>query len=209
MKQLVEQHLASQYGHKPIVKILLEAGADPNVMDSNGMTPRDVAHYNHHQDIVEVFRTHKFQSNMPFSPASVISSDSGYTLSVQSIQSVYSGIDSEAPSSVLSVGSEVPSPVLPTGSVGPLSVQSIQSVDSGIDSKAPSSVLSIGSEVPSPVLPTGSVGPLLVQSIQSVDSGIDSKAPSSVLSIGSEVPSSVLPTSSVAPSSVKSNDLDD
>ena len=42
---------------------------------------------------------------MPFSPASVISSDSGYTdgegpLSVQSIRSVDSGLGSENPSSV-------------------------------------------------------------------------------------------------------------
>ena len=51
---------------------------------------------------------------MPFSLASVISSDSGCTdeegpLSVRSIQSVDTGIDSESTSSVLPPGSEVPS----------------------------------------------------------------------------------------------------
>ena len=67
-------------------------------------------------------------------------------LTVQSIRSLDSGINSEG---LLSVLPEASSSVLPAGSVGPLLVQNILSIDTSIGSEVPSSVLSVGSEAPS------------------------------------------------------------
>ena len=45
-------NLASQNGHKEIVNALIEAGANVNKADNDGMTPLDMACCNGHKEIV-------------------------------------------------------------------------------------------------------------------------------------------------------------
>jgi len=51
-------HLAVQEGHKSIVELLLDKGADANAKDNDGETPLHIAVSSGHKDVVELLRRH-------------------------------------------------------------------------------------------------------------------------------------------------------
>lgn len=51
-------YLAAEHGHLEIVRILVEAGADPNAGDFSGRTPLDSATENGHQEVARYLAEH-------------------------------------------------------------------------------------------------------------------------------------------------------
>lgn len=49
-------HLASQAGSEAVVELLLQAGADPTVLDDQGQTPRQVAQRKGHEDVADLLK---------------------------------------------------------------------------------------------------------------------------------------------------------
>ena len=52
-------HFAAQYGNVELVKLLLEAKADPTAKEFRGKTPLDVAKERKHPDIVKLLESAK------------------------------------------------------------------------------------------------------------------------------------------------------
>jgi ankyrin repeat protein len=53
--------LAARQGHAEVVDYLLEAGADPNAQDGEGLTPRQWAERNEHASVLEVFARRRIE----------------------------------------------------------------------------------------------------------------------------------------------------
>jgi ankyrin repeat protein len=51
-------HIAVQQGRTEIVQLLLQRGADPNVLDVQGLSALDRAYGSHHEEYAEALRKH-------------------------------------------------------------------------------------------------------------------------------------------------------
>jgi ankyrin repeat protein len=51
-------HEGAYNGHKEIVELLINSGADVNAVKTDGMTPLDMATMNSHNEIVDLLRKH-------------------------------------------------------------------------------------------------------------------------------------------------------
>jgi ankyrin repeat protein len=51
-------HEGAYNGHKEIVELLINSGADVNTMKIDGMTPLDMATFGNHNEIIDLLRKH-------------------------------------------------------------------------------------------------------------------------------------------------------
>ena len=51
-------HEGAYNGHKEIVELLINSGADVNTMKTDGMTPLDMATFGNHNEIIDLLRKH-------------------------------------------------------------------------------------------------------------------------------------------------------